>query len=89
MDGLNRGHCGSTERTTKLQDVMKDCSALDLCRMYGRFPLAMRWISEGRIDLSPLVTHRFELRDIQKAFETFRDKTDGALKVVVRFPSAR
>ncbi len=52
------------------------------------FPLAMRWISEGRIDLSPLVTHRFELRDIQKAFETFRDKTDGALKVVVRFPSA-
>ena len=25
------------------------------------FPLAMRWISEGRIDLSPLLTHRYEL----------------------------
>ncbi len=51
------------------------------------FPLAMRWISEDRIDLSPLLTHRFELKDIQKAYETFRDKRDGALKVVVEFPA--
>jgi threonine dehydrogenase-like Zn-dependent dehydrogenase len=49
------------------------------------FPLAMRWIAEGRIDLSPLVTHRFEIPKIQSAFETFRDKTDGALKVLVDF----
>ncbi len=52
------------------------------------FPLAMQWIGEGRIDLAPLITHRFELREIQKAYETFRDKTDGALKVIVKFPSA-
>lgn len=52
------------------------------------FPLAMRWIGEGRIDLSQLITHRYELRDIQKAYETFRDRTDGALKVLVRFPAA-
>ena len=51
------------------------------------FPLAMRWISEGRIDLSPLITHRFPLKDIQEAYETFRDKKDEALKVLVEFPS--
>ncbi len=51
------------------------------------FPLAMRWVSEGRIDLSPLITHRFPLKDIQEAFETFRDKKDEALKVLVEFPS--
>lgn len=51
------------------------------------FPLAMQWISEGRIDLSPLITHRFGLRDIQKAYETFRDRKDEALKVLVEFPS--
>jgi threonine dehydrogenase-like Zn-dependent dehydrogenase len=51
------------------------------------FPLAMRWISEGRIDVTPLLTHRFPLRDIQKAYETFRDKADGALKVVIDFPA--
>lgn len=52
------------------------------------FPLAMRWIAEERIDLTPLITHSFPLRDIQKAFETFRDRTDGALKVMVTFPAA-
>ncbi len=51
------------------------------------FPLAMRWVSEGRIDLSPLITHRFPLKDIQEAYETFRDKKDEALKVLVEFPS--
>lgn len=50
------------------------------------FPLAMRWLAEGRIDLGPLVTHKFPLRDIQTAFETFRDRKDGAQKVVIEFP---
>jgi threonine dehydrogenase-like Zn-dependent dehydrogenase len=52
------------------------------------FPLAMRWLAEGRIDLAPLITHRFPLREAQKAHETFRDRTDGALKVLLRFPAA-
>lgn len=51
------------------------------------FPLAMRWIGEKRVDLSPIITHRFPLAEIQTAFETFRDRTDGALKVIVEFPA--
>jgi threonine dehydrogenase-like Zn-dependent dehydrogenase len=51
------------------------------------FPLSMRWLAEGRVDLSPLITHKFALRDIQQAFETFRDRRDGAQKVLVEFPA--
>ena len=51
------------------------------------FPLAMRWIAEGRIDLSALITHHYPLSEAQKAFETFRDRTDGALKVIIEFPA--
>jgi threonine dehydrogenase-like Zn-dependent dehydrogenase len=51
------------------------------------FPLAMQWIAEGRVNLAPLITHRFPLRDIQVAYETFRDRIDGAQKVLVEFPS--
>jgi threonine dehydrogenase-like Zn-dependent dehydrogenase len=51
------------------------------------FPLAMRWIAERRIDVSPLITHRFALADIQQAFETFRDHVDGAIKVLIDFPA--
>ena len=51
------------------------------------FPLAMRWIGEGRIDVSKVITHRYRLSEIQTAFETFRDRKDGALKVLVEFPA--
>jgi threonine dehydrogenase-like Zn-dependent dehydrogenase len=51
------------------------------------FPLAMRWIGEGRVNVKPLITHRFPLAQIQEAFEVFRDKRDGAQKVLVEFPS--
>jgi alcohol dehydrogenase len=51
------------------------------------FPLAMRWMGEQRIDISPLVTHHFPLGQIQAAFETFVDRRDGALKVFLDFPA--
>lgn len=51
------------------------------------FPLAMQWLSEGRIDVSPIITHRFPLAEIQQAFDLFQNRTDGVLKVIVEFPS--
>lgn len=51
------------------------------------FPLAMQLIAEDRIDLRPILTHRFPLAEIQTAFETFYEKRDGAQKVLVEFPS--
>jgi threonine dehydrogenase-like Zn-dependent dehydrogenase len=55
---------------------------------FGRdFPLAMRWIGEGRVDVSPIITHRFPLSQLQQAFELFRDRRDGAIKVIVDFPA--
>jgi threonine dehydrogenase-like Zn-dependent dehydrogenase len=57
---------------------------------FGRdFPLAMRWIGEGRMNVGTVITHRYPLAQMQEAFETFRDRRDGALKVVVQFPAAK
>jgi threonine dehydrogenase-like Zn-dependent dehydrogenase len=51
------------------------------------FPLAMRWLAEGRVDLRPLITHTYPLAQVQTAFETFRDRRDGAQKVLLEFPA--
>ena len=40
-------------------------------------------VAAGRIDLSPLVTHRFPLDRIQEAFETVSGYKDGAVKAVI------
>ena len=47
--------------------------------------IAMRLIRQGRIDPLPLITHRFPFANVQGAFETYRDRRDGALKVMIDF----
>ena len=52
------------------------------------FPLAMRWIGEGRVDMSGLVTHRFPISEIQQAFDLFNARGEGCLKVFLDYPTA-
>lgn len=50
------------------------------------FPLAMQWIAEGRIDVTPCITHRLPVDQIQEAFDLFAHRRDGAIKVFLDFP---
>jgi threonine dehydrogenase-like Zn-dependent dehydrogenase len=43
----------------------------------------MAVIASGRIDLRPLVTHRFKLDDIEKAYDLFGHQRDRVLKVAI------
>jgi threonine dehydrogenase-like Zn-dependent dehydrogenase len=44
----------------------------------------MAMIASRRVDLSPLVTHRFGLDDIQQAYDLFSRQADGVMKVALR-----
>jgi threonine dehydrogenase-like Zn-dependent dehydrogenase len=49
----------------------------------------MAMIANRRVDLSPLITHRFSLDDIHEAFDVFSHQRDGVLKVaLLPVPSA-
>ncbi|MCX5479632.1 NAD(P)-dependent alcohol dehydrogenase [Kaistia geumhonensis] len=43
----------------------------------------MNVVGSGRIDLTPLVTHRFNLDDIEAAYDLFSHQRDGVLKVAI------
>jgi alcohol dehydrogenase len=43
----------------------------------------MNVVASGRVDLKPLVTHRFKLDQIVEAYELFAHQRDGVLKVAI------
>jgi threonine dehydrogenase-like Zn-dependent dehydrogenase len=43
----------------------------------------MAVIASGRVDLKPLVTHRFKLDEIEAAYDLFSHQRDGVLKVAI------
>ena len=54
----------------------------DPSRDYSR---ALAWIRDGKINVSPLITHHFPITAIQEAFELFSSRKDGAIKVFIEF----
>lgn len=47
------------------------------------YPIAIDLISKGVVDVKPLITHRFKFEEVKKAFEFFRNGTDGAIKCMI------
>lgn len=43
----------------------------------------MNVIASGRVDLQPLVTHRFSLDQIEEAYDLFANQRDGVLKLAI------
>ncbi|WP_332878482.1 NAD(P)-dependent alcohol dehydrogenase [Massilia sp. S19_KUP03_FR1] len=43
----------------------------------------MAIVASGRLDLQPLITHRFRLEQIEDAYELFANQRDGVLKVAI------
>lgn len=43
----------------------------------------LRLIEEGKLDTTPLITHRFPLSKIEEAYEVFENKEDGVIKVAI------
>ncbi len=43
----------------------------------------LRLIEQGKVDTTPLITHRFPLREIEEAYRIFENKLDGVIKVAI------
>ena len=43
----------------------------------------LRFIEQGKIDTTPLITHRFPLSQIKEAYRIFENKEDGVIKIAI------
>ena len=51
--------------------------------MVGVVEEVLRLIEAGKIDTTPLITHRFPLSEIKEAYRVFENKLDGVIKVAI------
>ncbi|MDQ0027988.1 L-idonate 5-dehydrogenase [Variovorax paradoxus] len=64
--------------------VAKELSICGSFRFHAEFALAVRLINEGRVDLSPVVSHTFPMQQAREAFELASDR-QRAMKVLIDF----
>ena len=50
-----------------------------------RYAEAVHLISRGKIDVAPIISHRVNITEIDRAFEVARERVDGAVKIGVTF----
>lgn len=52
-------------------------------RMGNVYPRAVQMVQRGRVDLQPLMTHRFGLEEVSRAFDLQAAHQDGVIKSVI------
>ena len=53
----------------------------------GAFEEALHLLEGKRLEILPLITHRFPLAETPAAFKTFEDKTPEAMRIVIEVPA--
>lgn len=72
--GTDAAAAGDVREKSDLQD-----------RRRGRLRLRgiLRLIEHGKLDTTPLITHRFPLSEIEEAYRIFENRLDGVIKVAI------
>jgi len=79
MVGLNHRKVAVSLSSAACREV----NLLGVKRYRHSFPLAIYLVSTGKLDVRPLITHKYRLEDAVQAFETASSTTAGAIKVQI------
>jgi len=73
------------EQTTipLMEAMVREITIMSIFRYSNSYEAALSLMANGKIDLTPLITHRFKFKDSLEAFEVARTGRDGALKVMI------
>ena len=88
--------CASPNAIVTVVALYDEAQTLPLPDMYGKNLIfktggvdgcdcaeILRLIAQGKIDTTPLITHRFPLSEIEEAYRIFENRLDGVIKVAI------
>jgi L-iditol 2-dehydrogenase len=62
----------------------KEIDMIGSFRYCNTYPKALELVASGLIDVKPLVTHHFDVANVQEAFEVAEVGRDGAIKIAIQ-----
>lgn len=88
--------CARPNATVTVVALYDEAQTLPLPDMYGKnltfktggvdgcdCAEVLRLIEAGKIDTTPLITHRYRLADIEEAYRIFEERADGVIKIAI------
>lgn len=67
-----------------LSAMIREVDIRGVFRYSNCYPIALDLVATGRVNVKPLITHRYPLEQTVEAFETSRLGTGGAIKVIIK-----
>lgn len=76
---------GESEKTLPLVSVAaREVDIRGIFRYANCYPKAIELVASGKVNVKPLITHRFKIEETVEAFQTAKTGSGGAIKVMIK-----
>ncbi|HID90465.1 TPA: NAD(P)-dependent alcohol dehydrogenase, partial [Candidatus Bathyarchaeota archaeon] len=67
-----------------LEVPLKELTVRGVLRYAGQYEIALELVSSGKVNVRPLITHRFPLEELERAIRIVEERSENVIKAIIR-----